>query len=98
MARLIIGEGIGSEDLFIPDHLFTFGSIVLHANPTGHLDQIKNFAPEHQIRFSNLEYVVDTRGNLIFAKLTAPSRTLTGLVMPALEYPSVSIYRSAPAL
>ena len=56
MARAIIGKGIESGDFFVPGQLFSFGSIVLHANPTGHLDQIDNFAPEHRIRFGNLEY------------------------------------------
>jgi hypothetical protein len=47
MAHLIVGEGIGSRDFFVPGQLFAFGSIVLHADPTGRLDQIDNFAPEH---------------------------------------------------
>ena len=67
MARLIIGEGIRSGDFFVPGQLFVFSSIVLHANPTGRLDQIDNFAPEHRIRFSNLEYFADRRGDLVFA-------------------------------
>ena len=41
--------------------LFTFGSIVLHADPTGHLDQVDSFAPEQEIRFGNLEYVADSQ-------------------------------------
>ena len=38
MAHLIIGEGINTQDTFIPGYLFTFDKIVLHANLTGHLD------------------------------------------------------------
>jgi hypothetical protein len=75
MARLIIGEGVTSEDLFIPGQLFMFGSIVLHANPTGHTDQIGNFAPEHQIHFGNLEYIADVRADLVFTGFTTSPRT-----------------------
>ena len=38
MARLIIGDGINTGDIFAPGRLFAFGSIILHANSTGHLD------------------------------------------------------------
>ena len=37
MARLVIGDGIRTRDVFVPSQLFAFGSIVLHANSTGHL-------------------------------------------------------------
>ena len=70
MARLFIGDGVNSGDLFVLGQLFAFGSIVLDANPTCHLDQINNFAPEHRIRFGNLEYIADARGDLVFAGFT----------------------------
>ena len=98
MAHLIIAEGISSRDLFVTGQLFAFGSIVLHANSAGHRDQIDNFAPEHRIRFVNLEYVADVRGDLVFTGFTTSSRTPMGLAVPALESPSESIYRSAPVL
>ena len=47
MARLIIGEGIGSRDFFAPGQLFAFGSIVLHTDPTGRLGQVDAFTPGH---------------------------------------------------
>jgi hypothetical protein len=66
MARLLINDGICRGGIFVPGQLFAFGSVVLHANPTGHLDQVDSFTPEHEIRFGNLEYVADARGDLIF--------------------------------
>lgn len=75
MARLIIGDGISIGDIFLPDQLSMFGSIVEHADSTGHLDQVDSFAPEHQIRFDNLEYVTDARGDLIFTGFSASRET-----------------------
>lgn len=69
-------------DLFVPGQLFAFGSIMLHADSTGHLDQIDNFAPERQIRFGHLEYVTDAWGDLVFTGFTTPQ----GLVAPALTH------------
>ena len=75
MARLIIEDGVNTGDLFVPDQLFAFGSIVLHANPTSHVDQINSFSPKHQIRFSNLEYIADIRGDLVFVGFAASPGT-----------------------
>ena len=94
MAHLIIGDGISSGDPFVPGQLFLFGSIVLHANPTYHLDLINNFTPEHRIRFSNLEYVADARGNLVLAGFTSSA----DLVFLAPELFPDPIYRSASIL
>ena len=46
--------------------MFVFGSFALRANSLGHLEQIDNYAPGHQIRFGNLNYTTDIRGDLIF--------------------------------
>ena len=43
-----------------------FGGFTLRANSIGHLEQIESYAPGHQVRFGNLNYVVDIRGDLIF--------------------------------
>ena len=43
-----------------------FGGFALRANSLGHLEQIDNYAPVHQIRFGNLNYMADIRGDLIF--------------------------------
>ena len=43
-----------------------FGGFALRANSLGQLEQIDSFAPGHQIRFGNLNYTADIRGDLIF--------------------------------
>ena len=97
MACLVLGEDISSIDLFVLGQLFAFGSIVLHANSIGRLDKIENFAPEHRIRFGNLEYVTDTRGDLVFAGFTASPCTPMGLDVPAPEFSPDPIYGSSSA-
>src|SRR4051812_41835033 len=75
MACLIIGDNVNTGDIFVPRQLFVFGSIVLHADATGHLNQIDNFAPVQHIRFGNLEYFADARGDLIFSGFSASPAT-----------------------
>ena len=43
-----------------------FGGFALRANSLGHLEQISIYAPSHQVRFGNLNYTADVRGDLIF--------------------------------
>ena len=43
-----------------------FGGFALLANSLGHLEQIDSYAPGHQVRFGNLNYTADIRGDLIF--------------------------------
>mgnify|MGYP005829846061 CR=1 FL=1 len=43
-----------------------FGGFALQANSLGHLEQIDSYTPGHQIRFGNLNYMADIRGDLIF--------------------------------
>ena len=43
-----------------------FGGFVLRANSLGRLEQIDSNAPGHQVRFGSLNYIADTRGDLIF--------------------------------
>ena len=43
-----------------------FGGFALRANSLGHLEQIDSYAPGHQVRFGNLNYIADIRGDLIF--------------------------------
>ena len=43
-----------------------FGGFALWANSLGHLEQIESYAPGHQVRFGNLNYTADIRGDLIF--------------------------------
>ena len=43
-----------------------FSGFALRANSLGHLEQIDSYAHGHQIRFGNLNYTADIRGDLIF--------------------------------
>ena len=43
-----------------------FGGFALRANSLGHLEQIDSYAPGHQIRFRNLNYMADICADLIF--------------------------------
>ena len=70
MARSIINNDAVSRETFLPGQLFVFGGFVLHANSTGHLEQIDIYAPGRLIRFGSLNYVTDIRGDLIFEGFT----------------------------
>ena len=76
MARLFINNDAVSRETFLPGQVFVFGGFVLRANSIGRLEQVDSYAPGHQIRFGNLNYIVDIRGDLIFegfaALATAP--------------------------
>ena len=66
MAPLIIDNDAIQGEVFLPGQIFVFGGFVLRANSLGHLEQTKSYAPDHQVRFGNLNYNVDIRGDLIF--------------------------------
>ena len=53
-------------ETFLPGQIFVFGGFALRANLFGHLEQIKSYAPGHQVRFGSLNYMADIRGDLIF--------------------------------
>ena len=53
-------------EVSLPGQIFVFGGLVLWANSLGHLEQIDSYAPGHQVRFGNLNYTADIRGDLIF--------------------------------
>ena len=53
-------------ETFLPGQIFMFGGFALRANSLGHLEQIDSYAPGHQVRFGNLNYTADIRGELIF--------------------------------
>ena len=65
MAPSIIYNDAVQGEVFLPRHVFVFGGFALRANSLGHLEQI-SYAPGHQIRFGNLNYTADIRGDLIF--------------------------------
>ena len=66
MAPSIIGNDAIQGDVFLPGQIFVFGGFVLWANSLGHLEQIESYAPGHQVRFGNLNYTADIRGDMIF--------------------------------
>ena len=59
MARLFINNDAMSRETFLPGQVFVFGGFVLRANSIGRLEQVDSYAPGHQIRFGNLNYVAD---------------------------------------
>ena len=66
MAPSIIASDAVQGETFLPVQIFVFGGFALRANSLGHLEQIESYAPGHQVRFGNLNYTADIRGDLIF--------------------------------
>ena len=66
MAPSIIVNDTVQGETFLPRQIFVFGGFALQANSLGHLEQIDNYDLGHQIRFGNLKYTADIRGDLIF--------------------------------
>ena len=66
MAASIINNGAVQGETFLPGQIFVFGGFTLRADSLGHLAQIDSYAPGHQVRFRNLNYTADIRGDLIF--------------------------------
>ena len=65
MAPSIINNAVQGE-IFLPRQIFVFGGFALWANSLDHLEQIDSYAPGRQVRFGNLSYIADIRGDLIF--------------------------------
>ena len=65
MASPIKNNAVQGET-FLPRQIFVFGGFALQANSLGHMEQIGSYAPGHQVRFGNLNYTADIRGDLIF--------------------------------
>ena len=65
MAPSIVNNMVRGETS-LPGQIFVFGGFALRANSLGHLEQIDSYAPGHQARFGNLNYMADIRGDLIF--------------------------------
>ena len=65
MAPTIIDKDAVQGETSLPRQIFVFGSFALRANSLGHLEQIESYAPAHQVRFGNLNYTTDIRGDLI---------------------------------
>ena len=66
MAPSIIYNDAIHGEVFLPGQIFIFGGFTLRANSLGHLEQIESYSPGHQVRFGNLNYTADIRGDLIF--------------------------------
>nr|BDI54635.1 Subtilisin-like protease [Triticum aestivum] len=66
MAPSIINNDAVQGETFLPRQIFVFGGFALRANSLGHLEQIKSYAPGHQVKFGSLNYTADVRGDLIF--------------------------------
>ena len=66
MAPSIIVSDAAQGEAFLPRQIFVFGGFALRANSLGHLEQIDSYAPGHQVRSGNLNYMADIRGDLIF--------------------------------
>ena len=66
MVPPIINNDAFQGESFLPRQIFVFGGFALRANSLGHLEQIESYAPGHQVRFGNLNYTADIRGDLIF--------------------------------
>ena len=64
MASSINNNALQGET-FLPGQIFVFDGFALRANSLGHLEQIKSYAPGHQVRFGSLNYTADIRGDLI---------------------------------
>ena len=67
MAHLQINNNIGWGGIFALGQLLTFGSIVLHADPSNHLGRMENFAPNQVITFERLEYSTDAPRDLVLS-------------------------------
>ena len=77
MASSIVNNMVQGE-IFLPRQIFVFGGFALRANLLGHPEQIDSYAPRHPVRFGNLNYTADIRGDLIFDGLShsRPRRTV----------------------
>ena len=65
MVPSIVNNTVQGET-FLPGQIFVFGGFALRANSLGHLVQIDSYALGHQVRFGNVNYTTDIRGDLIF--------------------------------
>ena len=61
-----INNNVVQGETFLPRQIFVFDSFALRANSPAHLEQIDSYAPRHQVRFGNLNYTTNIRGDLIF--------------------------------
>ena len=65
MASSIVNNTVQGET-FLPGQIFVFGGFALRANSLGHLEHIDSYTSGYHVRFGNLNYMADIRGDLIF--------------------------------
>ena len=61
MASSLVNRDAVWDETFLPGQIFVFGGFALRADSFGHLEQIKSYAPGHQVRFESLNYTTDIR-------------------------------------
>ena len=103
MARLIIRDGVNTGDIFVPDQLFAFGSVVLHASATSHLDYVESFNLNQVTMLGCLEYTADSCGDLSLSgwrpdRLEISSATTASTSKPASDLESGLDLMSDPTL
>ena len=84
-------------ETFLPGQIFVFGGFALRANSLGHLEQIDSYAPDHQVRFGNLNYTTDIHGDLILDGSGPASGAPNNHDVHDLDRQSDSIQNIAPA-
>ena len=97
MAPTIIDSDAVQGETFLPGQIFVFGGFALRANSLGRLEQIDSYAPGHQVRFGNLNYTADIRGDLIFDGFEPMSGAPHNHDEHDLTLPSDSIWEITPA-
>ena len=97
MAPPIINNDAVQGETFLPEQILVFGGFALRANSLGHLEQKDNYAPGHQARFGNLNYIADVCGDLIFDGFEPLPSAPHGHDEHDLALPSNSVREIAPA-
>src|SRR3954464_7306488 len=97
MAPSIIDNDAIQGEVFLLGQIFVFGGFALRANSLGHLEQIKSYAPGHQVRFGSLNYTADIHGDLIFDGFEPQPSALHSLDGHDLALPPNSVLEAARA-
>ena len=97
MAPTVIDSNAVQWEIFLPGWILVLGGFALWANSLGHLEQIKSYAPGHQVRFGSLNYTTDIHGDLIFDGSEPLPCAPHGHDEYDLALPSASVQKIAPA-
>ena len=98
MAHFFVNGEVASREIFLPGQVFVFGRSVLRANSISRLEQVDSYAPGHPIRFGNLNYVADIRGDLVFDGFATSAATLCPIQEDSSDPLSDLAQGSTPAL